>query len=614
MLLLAGLFLPFLGLETRLVQMQLVEPETFVGTGPQGHQNVELLRARRGTITDSRGAVLAEDVRAFDCHLVLEEYEKNPGPLAELLARPGDDGPGMTAEEFQRAVEEIYDKIAKQIRRRPRSEWHRLYLRERRTPYLLRRGIPFDAAIVIETAPQIYSGALVRESLKRSYPFKQVGCHLLGYLGRPGGPEFEALRDSGHFTEGFEEIIGEDGIARLHRRGIFTEELLPRAGIEKQYQQDLRGRAGLAIHERQPGTSVRKVTELLPVVPGQRLELTIDIETQAAVEDVLAGALHSAAVVLDPRSGAVIAMASNRRYDPNDFLAQAMSEASQRRARVLTDDEGRPLQSRAFQQRFALGSIFKVVTSVAGLEEKVVRATELLPCRGRFRENSRFFACHLWNSHQGMHGEINLHVALERSCNCYFYEVGQRLELPTLAKWALALGYGAPTGVDLPGEVAGLLPLQARNRDQVLSLAIGQDELMVTPLQAAVMMAAIANGGFRVTPHLLRSAATAPKSLGLSPETVREVRQGLQDVVHSAHGTAHATSLKDFKAAGKTSSAQAGSRVDSHAWFAGYAPYEDPKFVVCVFVQNGGHGGEAAAPLTARILEILFRGGREKQK
>ncbi len=591
------LLLPMGGLQVRLLQLQVIDPDSYALPN-RTRQTIEILRPCRGTIHDRKRRVLAEDQRSFDCYLVLEEYEKSPGPLASLLEMPAD--------EFQDKVREIYEKIEKQVRRRPPAELRRLYQRERRAPYLLKKGISFEAAVAIETSPERYGGAVVRETLTRVYPHGPSACHLVGYLGRVTGNEreFLGLLQDGYFYQGFEEKIGQDGIAQLYRRGDFHEELIGRAGVERRYDRELRGKSGLGILSREPGTSNRTLIELLPSEPGADLDLTIDLEVQKAAEEILGPGLPAAAVVLDPATGAVRALASNRLYDPKDFVPSGNPAAVRR---VLDDREGKPLQSRAFGQQFQEGSVFKIVTAVAALEEKKVGPDDFLPCRGRFDERlQRGFACWIWNNFKGMHGEVPLHEALEKSCNCYFYEAGKRVGMDTLLKWSRAMGYGRRTEIDLPGEVAGRLPERARWENDVLSLAIGQHELMVSPLQAAVMTAVIANGGSRVTPHLRRADPPPPVPLGLSPATLAAVRKGLHDVVHSPHGTAFKSDLAKFRAAGKTSTAQAGG-ARHHAWFAGYAPEEDPKHVIVVFVEGGGHGGETAAPIAARILERLFQ-------
>ncbi len=595
MIVLAFLLVPLGGLEARLVHLQLLSSGDAAPDVSNRRQSVEIVHPQRGKIIDRLGRVLALDQPCFDCYLVLEEYEKNPGPLASALK--------MAPEEFTQAVEAIYEKIEKQVQVRPPAERARLYRRERRVPYLLKRNIG-AAAIPIEIAPARYPGAVVRESLMRIYPYKEAGCHILGYLGRATANEnrFRELLQNGYFYEGFEELIGQDGVAQLYRRGAFHEELLGVAGVEKRYDSMLRGKPGLVILEREAGTSTKKTIDLKPAEPGLDLELTIDIEAQRAAERILAGPLHAAAAVLDANDGSVVALASNRLYDPND-LTPPGNPAAVRAA--MQDNENKPLMSRAFQDQFAAGSFFKVVTSIAGLEGKVVRAEDVLPCRGKFDERRTNFNCWIWNEFRGMHGEVTLHQALEKSCNCYYYEVGKRVGVESLSRWARAMSVGSATGLDIPGEAPGKIPDQGNETDAMM-LAIGQSHLMVTPLQAAAMMAIVANGGSRVTPHVRRGNDKPPVPLGIGAESLKEVRQGLYDVTHASGGTAHNSRLKDFKAVGKTSSAQAEKGKESHAWFVGYAPYDSPKYVLAVFMKNAGHGGQMAAPPAAQILEALM--------
>jgi penicillin-binding protein 2 len=597
-----ALLLPLGGLEARLVHLQLISaPETTIDVAGR-RQSVEILRPPRGPILDCKGRALAKDEPSFDCYLVLEEYEKQPGPLAAVLKMP--------PEEFQQAIEGIYEKIDRQLQARPQNERARLYRRERRVPYLLKKDIK-EAALAIEISPQRFPGVVVRESLMRVYPYHQAACHLLGYLGRVTANErkFAELLQRGYFFEGFEELIGQDGIAQLYRRGAFNEELVGVQGIEKKFDETLRGRSGLVVLEREVGTSANRTIEIKPSEPGQSIELTIDIEVQRAVEQILSGPNHAAAVVLDVTDGSVVALASNRGYDPNDFTPPGNAAAVRS---ALQDNENKPLLSRAWQDNFAAGSLFKIVTSFAGLEAKAMRPDEALPCRGKFDEKKKGFNCWIWNEFRGSHGEVTLRQALEMSCNCYYYEVGLRTGVESISRWGRGFGFGSATGIDLPGEAPGRIPENGREEDAMM-LAIGQSHLMVTPLQTAVMMAAVANGGQRVTPHLRRGDVRPPVAFPVSPESLRDVRQGLYDVTHASRGTAHKTRLKDFNAVGKTSSAQAEKNKDSHAWFVGYAPFDAPRYAISVFVKNAGHGGETAAPLAAQILEAVFKPKEEKK-
>lgn len=595
MIVLTFLLLPLGGLEARLFQLQVINGPEATTEVNNRRQSVEIIPPQRGRIVDRANRVLAEDRPCFDCYLVLEEYEKAPGPLAQVLNMPADD--------FRQAVEAIYEKIEKQVMARPPNERPRLYRRERRVPYLLKRNIG-DAAIPIEIAPGRYPGAVIRESLMRVYPYNQAGCQLIGYLGRVTANEnrFRELLQNGYFYEGFEELIGADGVGQLYRRGAFNEELIGVAGIEKRYDSQLRGKPGLRILEREVGSSAQKTIELKPAESGVDVELTIDIEAQRAAERILGTSMQGAAAVLDPNDGSVIALASNSLYDPNDFTPPGNAAAVRA---AMQDKENKPLLNRAYQDQFAAGSFFKVVTSIAGLEARVVRADDILPCRGKFDEKRTNFNCWIWNEFRGMHGEVTLHQALEKSCNCYYYEVGKRVGVEQISQWARSMGVGQATGLDIPGEAAGKIPDQGNETDAMM-LAIGQSHLMVTPLQAAAMMAVVANGGNRITPHARRGNLQPPVPLGISATTLKEVRQGLYDVTHAQGGTAHSTRLKDFKAVGKTSSAQAEKGREPHAWFVGYAPYDAPKYVVAVFLKNAGHGGQMAAPPAAQIFEALM--------
>lgn len=591
---LALLLLPLGALEARLLHLQILQEP-----GPAGEirQSVHVSRAMRGRLLDARGRVLAEDVRSFDAYIVLEEFERAPWAVADLL--------GLPPEELRQDIDRVYERIERQIKRRPPAEHRILIRRELRTPYLLARNIPFEAALRIETAPQAHPGLVIRESLRRRYPFGPLAAHLTGYLGRITANE-EEYRDylqSNKLQDGMEEHIGQDGIAKLFRRGVFQDEMIGRQGGERSFDEDLRGKLGLYVLERQAGSGAQEISELLPATPGRDVELTADLDLQRHADAVLAGPHHASAVVLDVRTGAVLLLASNRTYDPNAFIPPG--QASELR-RWFGDTDGRPMQSRAFAQHFQIGSVFKVVSSVAALEEKLLQPGEMLPCRGKFDESVRSLNCWIWNEFRGMHGEVSLRQALEQSCNCFYYELGRRLDMEPLLRWARAFGFGDRTGLDLPYEVPGRLPQRRHTRNDPLMLSIGQGDFMATPIQAAVLMAALANGGTRVVPHLRRDAAPRGQSIPISAATLQAVRQGLYDVTHGSRGTSRNTRLRDFKAVGKTGSAQAGAGRESHAWFAGYAPYDEPEVAVAVFVANAGHGGDTAAPLAARLLEKVF--------
>ncbi|MBI2899660.1 MAG: hypothetical protein HYY17_05710 [Planctomycetes bacterium] len=586
----AALLLPLAGLEARLVQLQILSPGKYTAELRTRRRTLEVVIPPRGRIVDRTGRTIAEDRPCFDLYVVPEEFEKSPAALAEAL--------GLPPEEIEADVERIYRRIEEQMDRRPKRERIRILERERKAPYLLRRDIPFETAFLIETNAGRFPGAVVREGLRRRYPCGAAGAHVAGYVGRMTAEEYRRRLDEGFFTEGFAAVVGEDAVERLEARGVFQDELTCRDGAERAFDARLRGKCGLMIFEREPGRG-RTMVELVPSVPGADVDLTIDIDLQRFVEGELAKTpLDSAAVVLDPRTGEALALASNRVFDPNDFVPPL----NRAKVREYLDNQG-TLRSVAYQEQYPLGSVFKIVTATAGLENRLIAAGTTIECKGKFRPELRHYNCHIWNKTPGAsHGPLDLLGAMERSCNIYFYTIGDGMGAEGLKYWALQLGFGERTGLDLPAEVPGRLPAR-----DALSFAIGQSELQVSPLQVAVAMSLIANGGNRVTPHVRRGGGLPPRETAVSRETVDILRKALQEVVYGEHGTASKAGLKELRVAGKTGSAQAGADRDSHAWFASYAPYDDPKYVVVVFVKHGGHGGETAAPVAARIYQRLLR-------
>lgn len=577
-----ALLLPLAGLEARLVHLQLVASKTYLGDLNARRRSLEIATPARGTIYDRTGKKLAYDERAFDLYLVLDEFEKDPDAFERLA-------PLLPVTDLQRKIEIIYEKIERQLNLRPKRERLRILARERRAPYLVERGLDFDVAMTIETGGDRYPGTVVREGLKREYPFGTAGCHFVGYLGLPSQEECDELARTG--TEGFAAFIGEEELDRLVGKGIFHDELLGRAGIEKTYNTQLRGKYGLMIFEREPGKS-REMVELIPAIAGQDLHLTVDIDVQKFVENLLIAECptDAAAVVLDPHTGEVIALVSNRLYDPN-------APGS-----YVTDTVNKPMRSRAFGDHAQLGSVFKIVPATAGLENRIVTGATEIECKGKFRPELVHYNCHIWNGNKfGMHGPLKLADAMAKSCNIFFYTIGEQVGVDGLKYWAEQFGLGSRTGLDVPGEAPGSLP----KRD-ALSSAIGQGELMVTPLQVAVMMSVIANGGKRVTPHLRRGGGLPPVATILESSTIEYLRASLVEVVR--HGTARDKGLEKWKIAGKTGTAQTGRDREDHAWFAGYFPHDAPKYAVVVLVEHAGHGGDIAAPLVEKIAERLTMG------
>lgn len=630
--------LPLAGLEMRLVYLQLFASSRIVGRLRESFHQMRPVSAYRGRILDRTGAVLAQSDRSFQLHLVLRDLELEPGQpdpriadrLLALLALP--------RTELEEGTNRIYSAIRRHMKIRDAREHYDILQRERATPYLWLPHIPFEAALEIETAPEVYRGCVVRESVRRSYPKGPIAGSLVGYVSPVSAGEeswYTRCERRGHekplcaecrrgrlqelaerfFSPEFREITDPEEVDRILGRGAFQNEMVGTAGLEKFYDDALRGRPGVLMESRNESNGNWERSEMQSSLPGLDLTLTLDIGLQEDVEHILREARTAAgtparatAVVLAPDDGAVLALASSVGYDPNVFVPPGSPEKKAAATSVLKDDANQPLRNRAVAQHFQLGSIFKIVTAVAALEEHKTSPVREVDCQGKLLPHSNFFHCWI-ASHGSTHGPVNLDQALAQSCNIYFYRMGGELGLEAIHRWGTRLGLGRPTGIDLPGELPGVLPDPASHRSwkesDSYSLAIGQHELMTSPIQVARLLAAVANGGKLVVPHLVSADREEPEVVPLSPSTLSEVRKGLHSVVHAPHGTAHASELAKFDAAGKTSSAQTRKGADSHAWFAGYFPFEKPRAVIVVLVEQGGGGGAVAAPLAARIASCM---------
>jgi penicillin-binding protein 2 len=360
----------------------------------------------------------------------------------------------------------------------------------------------------------------------------------------------------------------------------------------------------------------------------------MDLELQQVIEAAF-GDSHGAAVVLDPRNGEVLALTSFPSFDPNLFSGRFKAEEWQ----AVVQDEDHRLQNRALQGRYAPGSVFKLVVAAAALEEKKITPEKRLYCAGGVRLYGKWFPCH---SAAG-HGLVNLHEALVKSCNSYFYQIGVELQIETIARYARTFGLGSPTGIDLPFEVSGLVPdpewkRQAREEPwyagETVSVSVGQGAVLVTVMQMAQIAAIVGSSGDVFRPHVfLRPlpagalADPAPTSaqgepirhLAFQDSTWRVLQDGMWGVVNEA-GTGWRARVPGIGVSGKTGTAQVASmrnlvesddadrpeHLRNHAWFIGYAPRANPELAVAILVEHGGQGGRAAAPIAQKIFQAYF--------
>ncbi len=429
----------------------------------------------------------------------------------------------------------------------------------------------------------------------RVYRHGPLTAHVLGYLGEVTREDLEA-EDSGY----------EPG------------DLAGRRGVERAFEGRLRGLDGERVVVVDSRGRPRDDYRNTAAHNGADLELTLDLELQQEAARYFEDRV-GAAVALDPRTGDILVMVSAPSYNPNRFARRLDRGEWQ----ALIEAPHNPLQNRALQNTHSPGSLFKIVVATAGLSEGVVNGSDSVYCSGSTRIYNRSFRC--WK--RVGHGWMRLREAIKESCDVYFYHLGQKLGISRIAHYARLFGLGSPTGIEILGEKRGLVPdpewsLRVRGSSwypgETISVAIGQGPLLTTPLQIASMMAIVANGGLRVTPRLDRNAPVAPpERLTLDTGALAFVREALWAVVNE-RGTGANARVAGASVAGKTGTVQVveqKSWIDSkdlklehrdHAWFAAFAPTDRPELVVVVFVEHGGKGSQAAAPLARMLYERHF--------
>jgi penicillin-binding protein 2 len=561
--------------------MQVVQHAQFEEMAENNHQRTLALRAPRGIVFDRDLKVLVENRRSYSISIV-REHTKDLNRTVHLLAE------AIGVDEA--IVKQVVDRHRREPSYRPIMIVQDATLAQ--VAAVKARRLDFELPdIVVEQVPT------------RQYP-EAMAAHLFGYVGEVNDAQ---VTDSDGLKSG--DIVGQ-------------------AGIEKVYNSLLMGADGAKrVVVNSVGREIR-VLEEDPPTEGKRLQLTIDADVQKAVEDAFkASGFNGASVVLDPSNGDVLAFTSVPAYDPNAFAA-GVDRATWA---ALNTDEDRPLNDRAIQGRYSPGSTFKMAVALAGLEEGIITPDFHAHCAGHANFYGRDFKC--WK--KGGHGAIDLRHAIEQSCDVYFYTVGNMVGVDKINKWATLLGLGVKSGIDLPNEVQGLVPSTEWKREKMhekwyagetISVSIGQGQVSLTPVSMAVYMATLANGGTRVTPHLLKAVddgtgwkAVPPpppqSKIDIDPQKLQAIRDGLWMVVNAA-GTGGTARIAGHDVSGKTGSAQVISNsgraaarttknLRDHGWFVFFAPRDDPKIAGVVFAEHGIHGGNAAR-ITHHILDTFF--------
>ncbi len=578
----------------RLFLLQVVQGDRFRVSAERNSVRTHRVPATRGIVLDRNGVILVDSRPAFGVFVIPHEA----ADLRDTLQRVS-----LLTDEPQTTLSTRLGD--------PKG-------RERFQPHALVHDLDRESLARIESRLWALPGVMTQVSPLRDYRFGVSAAHVLGTLGEINRRQLSSRRYAGYRLG---DVVGQSGVEALLER-------------------ELRGRpGGRSVLVDVQGRELEVLREVAPKA-GNNVVLTLDQRLQQVAEQALdATGRAGAIVVLDPRSGEVLALVSRPAFDPNRFAAGIDTESWQE----MVTDPRRALAHRALQGQYPPGSTYKVVTAIAGLEEKVIRRDTTVYCGGSFRLGRRRYRC--WKP--GGHGEVQLHRAIVESCDVFFYRIGLELGVDRLAYYARALGLGQPTGLELGPEEAGLIPTAAWKerrfqepwiRGETLSAAIGQGFDLLTPIQLASVYATIANGGARYRPYLVARIeqpggetlrASVPELLGevpISPETLERVRRALHGVVHEPHGTGAVVRWLPgrIEAAAKTGTAQVVSlspEIDEedvpehhrdHAWFAAYAPADSPRIVVVVLVEHGGHGSSGAGPLAREILQAFFKTEEER--
>ena len=577
----------------RLAYLQLYDYDHYTTLSQNNRIRLVALPPARGRIYDRNGTILADNLPSYRLEVIPEQVKDLDATLTELA--------------------EVIDISELQLAR-----FHKA--RQRQPDF---QGIPLRFNLQAQEVARFavdqhrFPGVEIQARLRRHYPHQSLGVHALGYVGR----------------------LNERDLQRLNARNYQGTTHTGKLGVERYYESILHGEVGFErVEVNAAGRRVR-VLERQPPKPGQDIALTLDLKLQAVAERALAGR-RGAVVALDPRTGEVLVLASMPAHDPNTFVQGISHKAYEQ----LRDDPAQPLFNRAVQGRYPPGSTIKPLVGLAGLEYGATWPGRTMYAGPYYKLPERSRKYRDWKP--GGHGLVDLDKSIAQSCDVYFYDLAHRLGIDQMAAFLERFDLGRPTGLDVVGEAAGLLPTRAWKRGargepwypgETLIAGIGQGYMLTTPLQLASVTATVAMEGERYRPHLLhgqraadRAGFDGPRQTPLQAIELREAKfwdfviEGMAHAVHAPNGTAFQTVGKHlpYRMAGKTGTSQVfgldeGEEYNSselarhlrdHALFIGFAPLHEPRIAIAVIVENGGSGSAVAAPVAREVIDFYLNG------
>lgn len=568
----------------RLWYLQILEGNRYLTLSLNNRLRLRTVEAPRGFILDRNGDILVENRPTFDLYATPEDVV-NASEVAAVLA-----------EILRVSPSDIEARLA-EGRARPYQ------------PLLLRKDLEPAMLVAVEERRLDLPGVNLRIRPIRAYPSGGIAANLLGYVSE----------------------INQTQLQREEYQDFRPGEYLGQSGVERRFDAFIRGvDGGEQIEVDARGRALRLVSRIEPR-SGANILLTIDRKIQEAAEAAFAGK-KGTVVAMNPTTGEILALVSRPSYDPNLFAQRISGEDWQR----IATDAGHPLQNRAFQAQYPPGSIFKLIVAIAGLESGALTPDTKVHCNGVFHLGNVKFDD--WK--KGGHGTLNLRQAIVNSCNIFFYQAGLKVGIEEIVRVSKAFGLGEPPGLGLGDEVKGHLPNpQPKKRGQpswsagnTVVSSIGQGLVVTSPMQLLAMVSAIANGGTLYRPHVVKRVTAlsgevleeyepeAVRKVGVNPETLAFVRQAMLGVVQE--GTGAKAKVPGVLIGGKTGTAQVVKKgeekrhadLKDHAWFASFAPVDNPRIAVVVLVENGGFGGQVAAPIAKAVYEAAFGAGQQVAK
>lgn len=580
----------FLCLSMRIWYLQILKWQYLTGLSENNRVRMVSLPAYRGMIKDRNGETLVSIRPSFNLYITPEDASDSSSSLDFL----------------QKKINFDREKLKASMKREKSFK-----------DVLIKADISREEVAFVEENNMRLPGIKIKAEPLRNYVYKHLMSHVLGYLGEISQSKLKSSNNP-FYSQG--DFVGKNGL-----ENVFEATLRGKKG-HKEVEADVSGRE-------------LKTLRKLPSESGNNLVLTLDVRIQEELEKAMVSTpekiVNGSVVVMKVQTGEILAIASKPSFDPNEFAAGITPENWKK----LINDEMHPLQNRSIHSQYPPGSIYKIAVAYAALEEGVIDSNTTIYCPGHFKLGRGRYRC--WKK-KG-HGAVNLHDALVQSCDVFFYTVGHRMGIDTLASYAKKFGFGFPTGLGLSREKNGLVPStqwKLKNRKQpwllgeTISASIGQGYNLVTPLQLANMMTAVANGGMLLKPYLVKRIEEPGGTLikeyfpeikgkiGGKPENLEVIRKALRDVVNGPRGTGKKSQLKDIVVSGKTGTVQvvrmkSNEEIEQedeipykyrdHAWFVAFAPYEKPEVAVAVLVEHGGHGGATAAPIAKKIFKKYFQ-------